>query len=144
FHAVAKTEDDAKKIIADLKGGTKLADEIKAKSTDDDAKTNGGDLGFFSAEELQGIPQLGEAAAKLKPGQYTEAPIETQFGWQILAVTETRPAAPPSLDDTKQAITQSLRQDAARKVVADLQQGAQIQKFDQNGKPLPPAAAPAK
>ena len=143
-HILFDNEDDAKKAIADIKGGAKFEDIAKAKSKDTSAAQNGGDLGFFGKEEM--VPEFAEAAFKLKPGEMTETPVKTQFGWHVIQVIETRKAPPPSLEESKASITTELRNQVAQQIIEGMQKDASIKRFNLDGSPMPdakPADAPA-
>jgi len=141
-HILFENEADAKQAIADIKGGAKFEDIAKAKSKDPSAAQNGGDLGFFSKDEM--VPEFADAAFKLKPGEMTEAPVKTQFGWHVIQVIETRQAPPPSLEESKASIVNDLRNSMAQKVIEGVQKDASIKRFNLDGTPMaPPAPAPA-
>jgi peptidyl-prolyl cis-trans isomerase C len=144
-HILFENEADAKQAIADIKGGAKFEDVAKAKSKDPSAAQNGGDLGFFSKDEM--VPEFAEAAFKLKPGEMSEAPIKTQFGWHVIQVIEKRQAPPPTLDESKASITNDLRNSMAQEVIEGVQKDASIKRFNLDGSPMaaaaPAAAAPA-
>jgi peptidyl-prolyl cis-trans isomerase C len=134
-HILVASEDDAKAIIAALdKGGdfAKLADE---KSTDKGGGTNGGDLGWFSKEQM--VPEFSEAAFKLGKGEYTKAPVKSQFGWHVIKVEDTRISAPPSFDEAKEQIRTQLGNEAIETKVKELRAKAKIEKFALDGSALP-------
>jgi len=137
-HILLENEADAKQVIADLKGGAKFEEVAKAKSKDPSAAQNGGDLGFFAKDEM--VPEFSAAAFELKPGEISQEPIKTQFGWHVIQVVERRTAPPPSLEDSKATIEEELRKQAAQKVIEGLQKDASITRFNIDGTPL--AAAP--
>src|SRR5262249_13352345 len=138
-HILLATEDEAKQVIADIKGGPKFEDVAKPTSQDPSAAQNGADLGFFSKEEM--VPEFAEAAFKGKPGELLDAPVKTQFGWHVIEVMERRAAPPPSLEDSKAAIVSDLRNQAAQDAITSLQKGASIKKFNIDGSPIPEAPA---
>jgi len=138
-HILLENEADAKQVIADLKGGAKFEDVAKAKSKDPSAAQNGGDLGFFAKDEM--VPEFSAAAFELKPGEISQEPVKTQFGWHVIQVIERRTAPPPSLEDSKATIDDQLRKLAAQKVIEDLQKDASISRFNIDGTPM--TAAPA-
>ena len=84
-------------IIAQLKGGADFAALAKENSTDPSAKGNGGDLGFFKKGDM--LPEFADAAFALKPGEITEAPVKTRFGWHVIKLLERRTAPAPKLDE---------------------------------------------
>ena len=140
-HILFDNEDDAKKAIADIKGGAKFEDIAKAKSKDPSAAQNGGDLGFFSKDEM--VPEFAEAAFKMKDGEMSEAPVKTQFGWHVIQVIEHRQAPPPTLAEAKESITNDLRNQVAQQVIEGAQKGATIKRFNLDGTPMTEPAAPA-
>ncbi|HEY1720448.1 MAG TPA: peptidylprolyl isomerase [Magnetospirillaceae bacterium] len=141
-HILLDNEADAKKVIADIKGGAKFEDIAKTKSKDPSAAQNAGDLGFFSKEDM--VPEFADAAFKMKPGEVSETPIKTQFGWHVIQVLERRTAPPPSLEDSKAQISNELRNNAAQTIIAGLQKDATIQRFSIDGSPLPAEKADDK
>jgi Parvulin-like peptidyl-prolyl isomerase len=58
-------------------------------SEDPSAKTNYGDLGFFTSDRM--VPEFSDACFLLKPGEYTKRPIRTQYGYHVIKVTARRP-----------------------------------------------------
>ena len=142
-HVLVDSEDAAKAVLADLKAGTSFEDEAKAKSKDPSAKTNGGDLGYITKGET--VPEFSEAAFKLKPGEITQTPVKSQFGWHIIKVDDRRMAPPPSFDEAKPQVRQELARNDAAKIVDGLKKTATIKRFNLDGTPQTAAApAPAK
>ncbi len=133
-HILLDNEADAKKVIAEIKGGAKFEDIAKARSKDPSAAQNAGDLGFFGKEDM--VPEFAEAAFKMKPGDVSEAPVKTQFGWHVIQVLEKRTAPPPSLEESKASIQNELRQKAAQDIIVGLQKDATIQRFNIDGTPI--------
>jgi peptidyl-prolyl cis-trans isomerase C len=137
-HILVKTEDEAKAIIAELdKGGdfAKLADE---KSTDKGG--NGGDLGWFNKDQM--VPEFSEAAFKLAKGEYTKAPVKTQFGYHVIKVEDTRISAPPTFDEAKEKLKSQLAVQLFQDKLKELKSKAKIEQFALDGSPLPPPAPP--
>ncbi|PKU21649.1 peptidylprolyl isomerase [Telmatospirillum siberiense] len=133
-HILVETEEAAKTVIADLKSGVKFEDEAKAKTKDPSGSSNGGDLGFIGKGDT--VPEFSDAAFKLKPGEITETPVKTQFGWHVIKAGEHRMAAPPSYEDSKGAIKNELAQQDVQKVIDGLKKSAQVKKFNLDGSPL--------
>lgn len=139
-HILVPTEAAAKEVIADLKKGGDFAEIAKTKSIDPSGKQNGGDLGFFSREEM--VPEFSEAAFKLKDGETTAAPVKSQFGWHVIKV-EGRRTASPSLDEMREQLTNDMQQEVVSGMVGKLREGAKIERFGLDGAALP-SPAPAK
>ncbi|MCR6629267.1 MAG: peptidylprolyl isomerase [Magnetospirillum sp.] len=136
-HILTDSEDAAKAVIADLKKGSDFAEAAKAKSKDPSAKQNGGDLGYFSKEEM--VPQFAEAAFAMQPGELSAAPVKSQFGWHVIKVEDRRMSSPPSFEQAQPVIRERLAEETAERLVTDLRAKAKVKRFDPEGKPLPEA-----
>jgi peptidyl-prolyl cis-trans isomerase C len=136
-HILVQTEQQAKDVIADLKKGGDFAEIAKTKSMDPSGKQNGGDLGYFSREEM--VPEFSEAAFKLKDGETTAAPIRTQFGWHVIRV-EARRTQAPSIEEMREQITNDLSQELVTGMVSKLREGAKVERFGVDGAALPTPA----
>ncbi len=97
------------------------------------------------------MPEFGEAASKMQPGQLSD-PVKTQFGWHIIKLDETRPKVFPPLDQVRDQVARYVVQKAQSELVLKLREGAKIERTDQpadapkDGKAAPaaPAAKPAE
>lgn len=137
-HILVADEDKAKAIIAELKAGANFAEVAKKNSTDPSAAQNNGDLGFFKKTDM--LPEFSDAAFALKPGQITETPVKTRFGWHVIKLEERRTAPPAPLEQVRDEIRQSLIQEGVARVLAQAKTGVAIEKFNQDG--TPQAAVP--
>jgi peptidyl-prolyl cis-trans isomerase C len=107
-HILVEKEDEAKGLIAQIKGGAKFDELAKKHSKDPGSGANGGDLDFAKPDSY--VPEFGAAMAKLKKGEMTDAPVKTQFGWHIIKLEDTREASFPAFDDVKGQLKQRLEQ----------------------------------
>lgn len=140
-HILVQTEGQAKEIITDLGKGADFAELARAKSMDPAGKQQGGDLGFFSREEM--VPEFSEAAFKLKDGETTVAPVRTQFGWHVIRVEARRTTSQP-FEEVREKLVNDMSQEIMQGVIAQLRQGAKIEQFNIDGSPASGAgAAPA-
>ena len=73
------------------------------KTIDPSGRTTGGDLGFFGPGMM--VPEFETAVFALEPGQVSE-PVQSQFGWHIIKLEETRMSAPPPLQQVQQQLSQ--------------------------------------
>jgi peptidyl-prolyl cis-trans isomerase C len=96
-HILVMTEDEAKAIIADLEAGADFAEQAKEKSTGPSGPS-GGNLGWFTADKM--VPDFQAAVEKLDVGAIS-APVQTQFGWHVIKLNDTRIPSAPKLDDVK-------------------------------------------
>jgi peptidyl-prolyl cis-trans isomerase C len=123
-HILVDTEDEAKKAAAELKKGSKFAKVAKSVSKDPSAKENGGELGWTIPAKF--VQPFADAILKLSKGQ-TSAPVQTQYGWHIIKLEDTRDLKVPSLDEMKPNIENSLQQQAIKKYIEDLRSKAKIE-----------------
>jgi peptidyl-prolyl cis-trans isomerase C len=138
-HILVASEAEAKDIIAQLDKGADFAKLAKEKSKDPGA-TNGGDLGYFSDGDM--VPEFWAAADKLNKGEYTKAPVKSQFGWHVILLTDKRTKPTPTFDQVKDQLKDQVTQEIIAAYLGGLHKAAKIQKFGPDGKPLPdqPAA----
>ena len=133
---LVKTEPEAKSIIAQLDKGADFAALAKKYSTDSGA-ASGGDLGYFTRDEM--VPAFTAAAFALPAGHYTETPVKTEFGWHVIQVEDRRVKQPPSFDEAQSQMRSLVIRDAILAKLKELRSGAKIATFGLDGKPLPAA-----
>ena len=123
-HILVKTEDEAKKIIAELdKGGDFQA--IAKKQSIDPMGAEGGDLGWFTADRM--VPPFSEAVIALQNGQYSKQPVQTQFGWHVILREESRALTPPPYDAVKEQIRPMLQRQKAQTMIENLRNSAKVE-----------------
>lgn len=122
-HILVKTKEEAAAVIAELKAGGDFAEIAKKKSSDPSGRA-GGDLGFFTREQM--VPTFSEAAFKLKPGEYTTEPVQSQFGWHVIRVEERRVAGARKYEDMVDDLRQTLSEKAYEGIVGDLRTKAKV------------------
>jgi peptidyl-prolyl cis-trans isomerase C len=123
-HILVATEDEAKQIIAKLKGGAKFEDLAKA-SKDPGSAQNGGDLDWASPASF--VPEFSKAMTSLQKGQVTETPVKTQFGYHVIKLEDVRAAKVPPLEEVKQQVAESLQQRKLAAYREDLMKKAKVQ-----------------
>jgi len=138
-HILLKNEDDAKAVIAELKKGTDFATLAKQKSEDPGTKASGGDLGWFSKDEM--VPEFSEAAFKLQKGEFTETPVKTQFGYHVIKVDDRRQAPPPTLDQARPQIVQQMQREIIEQKLKELRTSAKVETFALDGSKAAPASS---
>ncbi len=138
-HILVQTEAQAQDIINQLNQGANFAALAQKDSIDPGAK-NGGELGWFSQDEM--VPAFATAAFALQPGQYTKTPVQTQFGWHIILCEGKRTAPTPTLADVSDQIKQKLADAAIQAALQDVRAKVKIKLFNPDGSPAtmaPPA-----
>jgi len=140
-HILVDSEDKAKEIITQLKGGADFAKLAKENSKDPGA-SDGGDLGYFSKDQM--VPDFAEAAFKLDKGKVSETPVKTQFGFHVIKVEDKRDKKPPTYEQVKDQIQSFVVRKAQAETVMKLREGAKIERLTAAATPAPATpAAPA-
>lgn len=127
-HILLQTEDEAKVVIEELKGGANFEELAKAKSQGPSAP-NGGDLGWFKAETM--VPAFAEAVGKMEKGAYSSEGVNTRFGWHVILLEDKRTTEQPAFDDVKQNVQQSLTRKTIENFVDELEGKATISRSDE-------------
>jgi peptidyl-prolyl cis-trans isomerase C len=126
-HILVPTEDEAKAVLAEIKKGTDFAELAKQKSKDPGAAAEGGDLGYFSKDQM--VPEFSAVAFKLEKGQVSD-PVKTQFGWHIIKVEDKRTKPVPEFDKVKDQIETYVQRKAQADYIHKLQETAKIERLD--------------
>jgi len=124
-HILVEKEDEAKKVIADIKRGQKFEDVAKKQSKDPGSAQNGGDLDWATAASY--VPEFSTAMTKLAKGQMTQEPVKSQFGWHVIRVDDVREAQLPKFDEVKPQIAQQLQQQKLVKFQEELRSKAKVE-----------------
>ena len=141
-HILVDSEDDAKKLIAQIKAGAKFEDLAKKSSKDTGSAENGGDLDW--AKPASYVPEFSTALTGLKKGQMTETPVKTQFGYHIIKLEDTRAAQFPAYEEVKDKVKQQMEQVRLQEYQEKLRKSAKTDyKFAAEQQQQAPAAAPA-
>ncbi len=122
-HILLKTEADAKAVIKELDAGAVFSDVAKAKSTGPTGP-EGGDLGWFKAGQM--VPPFAQALSKMKKGAYSKVPVQTQFGWHVILLEDTRKATPPKYEDVKPQLANMMRSQEIASYIDNLRKKAKI------------------
>jgi peptidyl-prolyl cis-trans isomerase C len=143
-HILVPTQKEAQDVIDQLNKGGDFAQLAKDKSIDTGSATDGGDLGFIAKGDT--VEPFETAAFGLNVGDYTKAPVESQFGFHVIKLDEKRPAAPKSFEDSVADLQDQLAQNAFQAEIDRLTAEAKIVKAPAPGQqpvPAAPAAPPA-
>ena len=125
-HILVSTKDEAKRIIKSLKKGGDFKELAKVNSIDKESKNNGGNLGWFSADDM--VESFSNAIKKMVVNEVTNYPVQSQFGWHIIQLNEIKPSLPPSLDEKIDDIKVILQKSKLKKYLDELRLTADIKK----------------
>ncbi|KIA78892.1 peptidylprolyl isomerase [Chromobacterium phragmitis] len=124
-HILVKTEKEANAILAQLKKGKSFDALAKAKSDDLGSKNSGGDLGW--SDPGQYVKEFGDAMVALKPGEITQTPVKSQYGYHIIKLEGVREAEGPKFEDVKPQLQQEMQRTAFDKMIQDLKGKAKVE-----------------
>ncbi|MBB4268138.1 foldase protein PrsA [Roseospira visakhapatnamensis] len=123
-HILVESEEDAVALIQKLEDGADFAELAKAESTGPSGP-NGGDLGYFKRQG-QMVEPFAEAAFALEAGAFTADPVQTQFGWHIIKVTDRRMGEHPSLDELRNQFVTEIAEARIESLLEELRGEADI------------------
>lgn len=123
-HILVEKEDEAKTLIAKLKGGAKF-EELAKQSKDTGSAANGGDLDWMSPAQF--VKPFSDAMVALKKGEMTDTPVQTQFGFHVIKLDDVRAAKVPSFDELKAKIAESVQQKKLQAYQEELRKKAKVQ-----------------
>ena len=126
-HILVDNEEKAKELLAKIKAGGDFAALAKENSADTGSKEQGGLLGYFGRGQM--VPEFEKAAFTMTKGQVSE-PVKTNFGWHIIKLEDRRRKPPPSFDEVKETILNSLAVLKAQEEVAALRKKADVEYVD--------------
>lgn len=109
----AKVRARAQKILGEARKGADFGELARKHSQDTASAPNGGDLGYFSREQME--PAFSDAAFNLKPGQISE-PVRTRFGYHVIKVEDVHPERTASFEDALPDIDMEIRKVRAKDV----------------------------
>ncbi len=124
-HILVEKEDEAKQVVAQLKKGGNFEKIAADKSKDTGSRGRGGDLDWSPANRY--VPPFAAALRKLKKGQITDAPVQTQFGWHVIRLDDERAIKFPSFEEAKPQLQRQMEQQVINKMIADLRAKSKIE-----------------
>jgi peptidyl-prolyl cis-trans isomerase C len=126
-HILVSSKAEAERLIKKLKEakGKNFEALAKAYSKDPGSASQKGDLGWITTDAV--VPAFAHAMTELKPGQFTDIPVQTQFGWHIIRVDSTRKATVPAFADIKGQLQQQLQGEKFQQWAKQLVSKAKIQ-----------------
>ncbi len=125
-HILLDDRDKAQALIEqlDAAGGEGFAELAEEHSLGPTAE-KGGDLGWFDARRM--VKPFADAVAEMEPGAYSPQPVQTQFGWHVILLEETRAAEPPSFEQAKPQLKTALQQQKVAEALGQLRNDAEVE-----------------
>lgn len=124
-HILVATEPFAQTLIDKINKGANFAD-LARKDSMDGSKGEGGDLGWFTPTRM--VKPFADAVVALEKGQITQKPVQTQFGWHVIKLEETRDTVVADFDQKKDEIQQRVQEKKVQAYVDELKKTVKIEK----------------
>ena len=128
-HILVETKEEADAIKVELDGGADFAEVAKEKSTGPSGP-GGGSLGWFGPGMM--VPAFEEAVAGMEAGSVSD-PVETQFGWHVIKLNETRTGEAPALEDVREELETQVRQTKVQEAIESLTEAAEVDRSAAEG-----------
>ncbi|WP_284047373.1 peptidylprolyl isomerase [Guyparkeria hydrothermalis] len=124
-HILVKDEDKARDLLKQIQDGGDFAELAKEHSEDKVSGEAGGDLGWFSLDQM--VEPFANAVAELEPGELDDELVETQFGWHIIKLEGVRKSPPPTFEQMRPQLEDSLRRKAVTQKIEELRAEANVE-----------------
>ena len=124
-HILLKTEDEAIAVIDALRNGGDFVALAKERSTGPSGP-NGGDLGWFQASRM--VPPFANAVKLMNKGDVSVTPVQTDFGFHVIKLEDTRELEKPTFESKRDELQQSLIREAINSYIQEVQSAATISK----------------
>lgn len=128
-HILVETEEEALAIKAELDGGADFAEMAREKSTGPSGP-GGGSLGWFGKGMM--VPSFEAAVIAMEAGAVSE-PVETQFGWHVIMLNETRKTEAPALDTVREELELQIRQTRVQTTIDSITDAADVDRSAADG-----------
>ncbi len=132
-HILLETEEDALAVIVRLQDGADFV-ELAAEESIGPSADRGGDIGYFGRDNV--VPEFADAAFALEPGQISETPVESEFGWHVIKVDDRRAIAPPTLEEMREQLITEISQQLIAELIDGLRDAATVERFNMDGSPM--------
>lgn len=128
-HILLETEEEAIAVKEMLDGGADFAETAKEKSTGPSGP-NGGALGWFGAGMM--VPEFEAAVVDMAKGDVSD-PVQTQFGWHLIILNDSRETTPPTLEELRAELASGIEQGVAESLIESLTADASVDRIDLEG-----------
>ena len=139
-HILVDDQAAAEAITKELKGGADFA-KIAAKRSKDSSSKSGGDLGWFTLDTM--VKPFADAVKTMQPGQLTDQPVQSQYGWHVIKLEESRATSAPPFDEVKDRVKMIVQRKKLQTHLEELRKAAKVEKAGAAAAAAPAAAKPA-
>jgi len=125
-HILVETAETAQEVIQMINDGGDFAEVAKEKSTGPSGP-NGGELGWFGEGVM--VPEFQAAVLEMEAGTVSE-PVQTQFGWHVIKLNETREVPAPTLEEVSEELSQTIIQGQIEVAIDEIRSAATIERIE--------------
>lgn len=123
-HILVQTEEEAEALRQELRDGADFAELARQHSADPGSAQNGGELGWFQTGQM--VAPFEAAVMALEAGTISD-PVESQFGWHLIQLNESRLAEAPQFDQVRDTLAQELQQQAVMDHIAEARAAVEVE-----------------
>ena len=124
-HILVESEDEAKRLVAELQKGAKFDELAKKSSKDEGTRELGGDLDWKLPSTLE--KPFADAMVALDKGKFSATPVRTRFGFHVIQLDDVRPVNFPPIAQVRPQIQQRLLRQKVEELVRDLRTKAKVE-----------------
>ena len=124
-HILVDKKETAESVIRELQAGGDFS-KIAAKESKDSSGKAGGDLGWFSPQNM--VKPFSDAVQALEKGKYTTTPVQSEFGWHVIILDDVRSPEAPKFEDVKPQVEMFVQRKKLQEYLDGLRTAAKIQK----------------
>jgi peptidyl-prolyl cis-trans isomerase C len=125
-HILVEKKETADSIIRELQAGGDFSKLATEESKDQGSAKNGGDLGWFTPQTM--VKPFADAVAALQKGQYTQTPVQSEFGYHVIILDDVRSAEAPPFDQVKPQVEMFVQRKKLQEYLESLRKTAKIQR----------------
>jgi peptidyl-prolyl cis-trans isomerase C len=122
-HILVTTREEAEAVIAQLRQGADFI-ALAQERADGPTGPNGGALDWFTLDSMP--PTFAQPVQALAVGSYTMEPVETEFGFHVILLEETRKQEPPALADIRADLADAAQRKQLEDYISTLREAAEV------------------
>jgi len=124
-HILVDNEETARELIGKLDDGASF-EQLAMENSSDSSAQEGGDLGWFAPNRM--VKPFADAVQALEKGKYTADPVQSQFGWHVIKLEDTRPLSPPAFESVEPQLKQLVTQGKFQAYLDELMKSADVER----------------
>jgi peptidyl-prolyl cis-trans isomerase C len=122
-HILVPTREEAEAVISQLRGGAEFA-SLAQERADGPTGPNGGALDWFTLDSMPA--PFAEAVRAMSIGSYSDAPVQTEFGFHVILLEDTRKQEPPPLADIRNELASAAQRKQLDDYIKTLRESAEV------------------